>query len=141
MKMLLERGDVNPDSQDESGRTPLSHAAGFGNESVVNILLERGDSNPDLSDEDGRTPLSYAGESGHEGVVKILLERKDVNPDSSDKSRRAPSVRNGAVRPSWGWTVGDGVWRSRPVFFKSCPTPYGQRPLPPPSPAVRQGIK
>ena len=51
------------------------------------------------------------------------------------------SVRNGAVRLSWGWTAGDGVWRSRPVFFKSCPTPYGQRPLPPPSPAVRQGIK
>ena len=51
------------------------------------------------------------------------------------------SVRNGAVRPSWGWTAGDGVWRSRPVFSKSCPAAYGQRPLPPPSPAVRQGIK
>ena len=51
------------------------------------------------------------------------------------------SVPNGAVRPSWSWTAVDGVQRSRPVFFKSCPAPHGQRPFPPPSPAVRQGIQ
>jgi len=48
----------------------------------------------------------------------------------------ATSVLNGAVRPSWSWTAVDGVQRSRPVFFKSCPAPHGQRPFPPPSPAT-----
>ena len=62
-------------------------------------------------------------------------------PHSCNARRFTSSVLNGAVRPSWGWTVVDGVQRSRPVFSKSCPTPHGQRPFPPPSPAVRQGMK
>ena len=32
------------------------------------------------------------------------------------------SVRNGAVRPSWGRTRTDDISSSRPVFSKTCPT-------------------
>ena len=37
VKLLLEREDVNPDSLDEVGRTPLSYAAGNGHEGVVGV--------------------------------------------------------------------------------------------------------
>ena len=86
VKILLERGDINPDKADTyHGRTPLWLAAEKGHEGVVKILLERGDVNPDqLETEYGRTPLSPAAQNGHEGVVKILLERGDVNPNQPD---------------------------------------------------------
>ena len=52
MKIFLERGEVNPDSPDQSDQTPLSHAAGSGNEGVVNLLLERGDVNTNSLEEE-----------------------------------------------------------------------------------------
>ena len=38
--MLLERGDVNPNTADHRGETPLSGAACFGHERIVKMLLE-----------------------------------------------------------------------------------------------------
>jgi ankyrin repeat protein len=104
VKLLLERGDVDPDLTDKAGRTPLSYAAEFGREGVVKLLLEHGDVNTDLSDNDGRTPLSYAAESESEGVVKLLLERGDANVDLADDGGRttlsyaAESGSDGAVK-------------------------------------------
>jgi len=47
VKMLLERGDVNPDQADTYyGQTPLSLAAQNGHHGIVKMLLERGDVNP-----------------------------------------------------------------------------------------------
>ena len=97
--ILLERRDVNPDSADKSGRTPLSWAARNECEKIVRILLDRNDVNPDTADENGRTPLSWAAGPGippwgsrenYERVVKMLLGQSSVNPDSADKSGRTP---------------------------------------------------
>jgi len=61
VKILLERGDVSPDTK--YGRTPLSWAAEKGHSGVVKMLLERKDVNPDQPDtEYGRTPLLWAAE-------------------------------------------------------------------------------
>jgi len=86
VKMLLERGDVNPDQADTKyGQTPLSCAAEHGHSEVVKMLLERGDVNPDQVETFyGRTPLSWAAKNGHSKIVKMLLERGDVNPDQAD---------------------------------------------------------
>ena len=51
VKLLLERGDINPDSADDDGRTPLSFAAEYGHEAAVKLLLERGDVDPNSMDE------------------------------------------------------------------------------------------
>ena len=102
VKMLLERGDVNPDQADTAyGRTPLSWATKNQHEGVVKMLLEREDVNPDQTDTYyGRAPLSWAAESGNEGVVKMLLAREDVNPDRADtKQGRTPlwlAAKNGS---------------------------------------------
>ena len=86
VKMLLERGDVNPNQLVANcGRTLLLWATESGQEEIVKMLLERRDVNPDQADTAyGQTPLSWAARNGHTGVVKILLERKDVNPDKGD---------------------------------------------------------
>jgi len=99
VKILLERNDVNPDSADKSGRTPLSWAAEDRCKKVVRVLLERNDVNPSTADEAGRTPLSWAAGARHlsliadqecEITVKMLLERNEVDPDGADKSGRTP---------------------------------------------------
>ena len=57
MKILLKRGEIDPDKPANDGRTPLSHAARNGREGVVRILLEWEEINPDRLDTFGRTPL------------------------------------------------------------------------------------
>jgi len=42
----LERNDVNPDTADDSGRTPLSWAASYVRRKIVEMLLQRNDVNP-----------------------------------------------------------------------------------------------
>ena len=101
VRVLLERGDVNPNQADtKHGRTPLSWAAGNGHEGIVKVLLERKDVNLNQADiKHGRTPLSWAAGNGHKGIVKVLLEREDVNPDQEDtRYRRVPLA----------WAAGSG---------------------------------
>jgi ankyrin repeat protein len=73
---LLARADVEVNSKDRYGRTPLSWAAGNGHEAVIRLLLARADVEADVEvdskDRDGRTPLSRAAENGHEAVVRLL---------------------------------------------------------------------
>ena len=71
MKLLLERKEVNPDSSDKYGLTPLLGAAKNGH-GIVKLLLERKAVNLDSSDNNGQTPLSIATKYGHKGIVKLL---------------------------------------------------------------------
>jgi ankyrin repeat protein len=61
------------------GRTPLSFAAGEGDEDLTKLLLEKAD--PDIKDSYGRTPLSQAAENGQQVIVKLLLETGQVEVD------------------------------------------------------------
>ena len=98
IKLLLKRRDVNPNSPDGNGRTPLSFATNEpwspnysgGNKSVLELLLERGEIDPNFPDSNGRAPLSFAAESGNVHLVKLLLEREDLNPNLSDYNGQTP---------------------------------------------------
>ena len=70
--MLLEREDVQPDSRDNDGRTPLSWAVGNGRLQVVRSLLESGKIDPNSKDNDELTPLSWAAAGDHDTVVELL---------------------------------------------------------------------
>jgi ankyrin repeat protein len=70
--MLLDVPNVEADSKDRDGRTPLWRAAGAGHEGVVKALLATGKVDAESKDGDGRTPLSWATAAGHDGVVKLL---------------------------------------------------------------------
>jgi len=90
VKILLGRGDINPDIPNNDGDTPLHRAVVHGREGVVKILLGRDDVNSDKPNNNGQTPLCCAAINEHEGVVKILLGRDDVNPDKPDNNGRTP---------------------------------------------------
>ena len=70
MKILLERGDVNPDSSDDNGWTPLSYAANSRHEGIVKMLRERVDADPDMLDSYGWTPLLHAELAEHFHLVR-----------------------------------------------------------------------
>ena len=98
MKILLERGDVNPDLLDRGGRTPLSYAAGCGHEGIVKILLDRGDVDSGSSDNDGRTPLVHAERSGKIGVVRLLSEPRPFSHRTSQTGY--PTLKVSSPTPS-----------------------------------------
>jgi len=90
VKMLLDRGGVNPDRR-VSGLTPLMLATQHGHDGVVKMLLERQGVDPNRADDVfGRAPLSFAAQRGHEGIVKILLERNNVRTDIRDREDQTP---------------------------------------------------
>jgi len=101
VKLLLGRGDVNPNTPDTKyGLTPLLLATQNSHQGVVELLIARKDVNPNIPDTRyGGTPLSWAAEYGHEGIVKLLLARKDVNPN-------IPDTRYGHTPFSWAAKYG-----------------------------------
>jgi ankyrin repeat protein len=86
----LDDVDVEADSKDEYGQTPLSYAAEGGHETVVRLLVNRNDVEADSKDKCDRTPLSYAAEEGHETVVRLLVNRNDIETDSKDRYGQTP---------------------------------------------------
>jgi ankyrin repeat protein len=57
VKLLLAADDVDPDSKNAAGRTPLSEAAERGNGEVVKLLLADDHVDSVSQDRNGRTPL------------------------------------------------------------------------------------
>src|ERR1700761_8285834 len=87
---MCEGCNVEADSKDIDGRTPLFWAARSGREAIVKLLLDNGKVDPDSKDKDGRTPLLLAAESGREAIVKLLLDIGKAAPDSKDEKGQTP---------------------------------------------------
>jgi len=86
VKLLIEQ-DVDMNSKNVNGRTPLSLTAEYG---IVKLLIERDDVDMNSKDDYGRTSLSWAAAHGHETIVKMLIERDDVEINSEDYNGRTP---------------------------------------------------
>lgn len=72
VKLLVSNDDINPDSTDNFGRTPLSLAAANGFKVVVELLLTRCNLDPYSKDAFGFTLLSLTAERGEHGIVEML---------------------------------------------------------------------
>lgn len=88
--MLLERNDVNLDSADKSGRTPLSWAAMLEREKIVRMLSGWNCARLGIADESGRTLCSRAAKSGYKGIVSMLLDQNNANHDAIDQTSQTP---------------------------------------------------
>ncbi|KAL2672658.1 hypothetical protein Neosp_013372 [[Neocosmospora] mangrovei] len=74
---LLSTPDIEIDSRDQDGLTPLMFAASHGHEEASRLLLNA-NADPFLKDEEGRDALYYAASKGHVATMRILLK---TNPD------------------------------------------------------------
>ncbi|EEU41677.1 uncharacterized protein NECHADRAFT_54272 [Fusarium vanettenii 77-13-4] len=74
---LLSTPDIEIDSRDEEGLTPLMFAVSHGHEEVSRLLLNA-NADPFLKDEEGRAALYHAASKGHVATMRILLK---TNPD------------------------------------------------------------
>ena len=90
VKQLLARDDVDPNSKDNSGQTPLLLAARKGNKSIVSLLLIRDNVNLNSKNKDGQIPLSLTASNGYKLVVSLLLARDDIDPDLKNNSGQTP---------------------------------------------------
>lgn len=70
-QQLLNQG-IDPNIQDEEGKTPLIVAASYGRTEMVKFLLNNG-ANPDMRDNTGCTALIRASRMGYARIVELLL--------------------------------------------------------------------
>ena len=101
--LLAARNDVEVDTKDRHGRSPLSYAA---NEAVVKLLVAR-DVEVDTKDNHGRSPPSYAAERG---IVKLLLWRHPENLALDVTHRSGVISRHKVTYIKQSWSR--GVWES-----------------------------
>lgn len=93
VKLLLECGKVDPNSEDDSNLTPLWYAIGEDDKAIVKLLLESGKVDPNLPGGKNATPLFCATVLQHEAIVKLLLESGKVDPNPKDRTNRTPLSR------------------------------------------------
>ena len=81
-------------------RTPLSWAADYGNEDMLQLLLKY-DQNPDGHKKLKVSPLMYAAKNGNKTIIESLLQRTNVNPDyqsSGGPTALSYAARTGQLR-------------------------------------------
>ncbi|RFU23836.1 hypothetical protein B7463_g12501, partial [Scytalidium lignicola] len=90
VELLLAKDDVDINSKDNDGQSPLTWAVQNEHEAIIELLLAKNDVDVNSKDNNGRTPLSFAAENGDEAVVKLLLAKDDVDINSKDNDDRTP---------------------------------------------------
>ena len=73
VRALLSGNDVDVNSADGSGNTPLIEASRFGHDEIARALIAHG-ANLQIKNKAGETALMLAVKNGHDDVVRILKE-------------------------------------------------------------------
>ncbi|KAL6851351.1 hypothetical protein ACO1O0_008479 [Amphichorda felina] len=81
VKLLVETTDVDVNSFDRSGRSPLFRACHNGHKEVVKVLIAAG-ADPTIEDRHGDTPLSFMKREQRFDEVIQILERCDHTSES-----------------------------------------------------------
>ena len=90
VQILLEREDVDLNSRNRYGRTPLLYAVIGGHEIIVRLSMNKDDAQLDLADGSGRTPLCYARTRKRPGAIKLLEDaygKRGIEETTRDKVR------------------------------------------------------
>ena len=86
LKRLCKREDVNLDSQNKDGSTPLCFASSTNNLEMTRLLIDFGAS-VDLADKNLNTPLGIASKNGFLEIAKLLIKNKaDINLRDANNS-------------------------------------------------------
>lgn len=78
LNLLLERGGIAVNKQNNEGLTPLHLAAEIGNKDAVDALLKKG-ADVNIRDNKGKTAAEYALENNHPEVMLGLTSRSFVS--------------------------------------------------------------
>ena len=84
--------EVNVNTVDKDGRTPLCVAAWNGQLDVVKLLLKSIGIDVNKSDMVGRTPLHLASHRGHGEIVKVLLKDNRIRVNMADREGFTPLI-------------------------------------------------
>ncbi|KAI1176545.1 ankyrin [Nemania sp. FL0916] len=98
IELLRQTVDLN--AIGDEGHTPMSLAAGAGQETVVKLLLEHQAEKviTNTLDSWNRSPLSRAAAAGHEGIVRLLLDVATLNiQDQDGRTALSWAAENGHV--------------------------------------------
>ena len=89
VQMLLETNQIDLSSKNEEGWTPLTVAAKYGYEGLVQQLLLHG-ADVNFKDHFGITPLFRSAQAGDHRMVQVLLSAAQIEADLKDVYERTP---------------------------------------------------
>lgn len=87
VKTLLDSG-VDPNIENNEGKTPLYLAAFNKNDKIVKLLLNKG-ADPNRADIEGISPLYWAAYTKNDKILKLLLN-KGADPNIEDNEGKTP---------------------------------------------------
>ncbi|XP_062512831.1 ankyrin repeat and sterile alpha motif domain-containing protein 1B-like isoform X2 [Corticium candelabrum] len=88
---------VNPNCQDDSGYTPLHHAALNGQKEAVNVLLDYHASNQ-IPDNSGNCPLHLAAWKGDVDIARLLVHRGPSKATVNDQNVNGATALHSAAQ-------------------------------------------
>lgn len=88
--LALEVGNMEPDTKDKNGRTPLQHAVFRRHNNIVQLLLDTGKVDVNSKDKVERTPLWHAIINGDQLAVELLLGTGNLDVNMKDLENRTP---------------------------------------------------
>jgi len=92
--MLLKHPKIDPNIQDEFGKTALHYAVygseGGMNPNVVKLLLAHPKIDPNIQDKFGKTALHYAVSKINPNVVELLLDHPKIKTEIKDENDETP---------------------------------------------------
>ncbi|KAK5994001.1 Ankyrin repeat domain-containing protein 50 [Cladobotryum mycophilum] len=100
----------SPNTQDEEGRTAISHCAEVGHQWHLRRLISIG-AQVDLADKRKQSPLYWAISVGSEVVIRILLDTQqvDLNRLAEDDSSLVSIAVERGLTNAVGWLVDSGI--------------------------------
>ncbi|KAL2864007.1 ankyrin repeat domain-containing protein [Aspergillus lucknowensis] len=80
--LLLAADRVDPNIQDDAGRSPLWIAASLGYARIAQLLLEKDGIDVNLKTKGNETPLTIASERGDATLIRLLLAHDNIELDT-----------------------------------------------------------